>query len=110
MSTDRRMRPKTTVLHGRALLERWIQRGRMTQQEAANQIGISRVKLNQYLNAAALPSLETAIRIEDATGIGSRAWLLPDVTGRNSAAGESGPAESAAGEARVNEVNHNRVE
>jgi len=62
----------------RALLDRWIVRGRITQTEAADVIGISRVKLNQYLHGDARPSLETAIRIEDATGIGVRLWLLDD--------------------------------
>jgi transcriptional regulator with XRE-family HTH domain len=50
----------------------------MTQAEAAEQIGISRVKLNQYLHGEARPSLETAIRIEDTTGIAVRAWLIDD--------------------------------
>lgn len=81
---DARIRPKAgaELLSGRQLLARWIIRGRMTQGEAADQIGVSRVKLNQYLNAVARPSLETAIRIEDATGIGIRAWLLEDPDGR----------------------------
>lgn len=77
--TDRRIKPKSGCLSGRALLAQWLVRHRMTQAEAADQIGISRVKLNQYLNAEARPSLETAIRIEDATGIGVRLWLLADV-------------------------------
>jgi transcriptional regulator with XRE-family HTH domain len=76
--TDRRIKPKTGSLSGRGLLAQWLVRHRMTQAEAADQIGISRVKLNQYLTAEARPSLETAIRIEDATGIGVRLWLLED--------------------------------
>jgi len=74
---DGRMKPRRP-LSGRELLNRWIVRGRMTQGEAADFIGISRVKLNQYLNGEARPSLETAIRIEDATGIGIRSWLIED--------------------------------
>ena len=73
---DRRIRPWRPGLDGRTLLERWMIRGRLTQAEAADQIGISRVKLNQYLNSSAKPSIETAIRIEDATGIGVRMWLV----------------------------------
>jgi transcriptional regulator with XRE-family HTH domain len=76
--TDARIKPKRGELSARELLVRWMVRGRMTQGEAADQIGISRVKLNQYLNAEARPSLETAIRIEDATGISIRTWLVPD--------------------------------
>jgi plasmid maintenance system antidote protein VapI len=76
--SDARIKPKTSVQSGRQLLDRWIVRGRMTQGEAADAIGISRVKLNQYLHAEARPSLETAIRIEDATGIGMRTWLVDD--------------------------------
>lgn len=76
--TDRRIKPKSGRLSGRALLAQWLRRQRMTQEEGADQIGISRVKLNQYLNAEARPSLETAIRIEDVAGIGVRLWLLDD--------------------------------
>ena len=98
---DRRIRPKGGIQSGRQLLERWIIKGRMTQSEAAEQIGISRVKLNQYLNAESRPSLETAIRIEDATGIGIRMWLVNDVSG-------SGKVVKVAREG-VNEVNHNLI-
>ena len=76
---DGRIKPKGQAQQsGRMLLARWLVRGRMTQEEAAEQIGISRVKLNQYLNAVSLPSLETAIRIEDRTGIGVRTWLIEE--------------------------------
>jgi transcriptional regulator with XRE-family HTH domain len=85
---DGRIRAQSaTRLSGRALLERWILRGRLTQAEAADQIGISRVKLNQYLHAVSLPSLETAVRIEDITGIGVRCWLIEEPVAE--------PAESA---------------
>ena len=115
---DARIRPKgPAVLSGRALLERWIVRGRMTQGEAAEQIGISRVKLNQYLHTAARPSLETAIRIEDATGIGIRNWLQDEAAeaageGLTSAAGDyvnhgnTTAAEDTPTDG-VSEVNHN---
>jgi len=73
---DARIKPTADRHTARTLLARWLVRGRMTQTEAAAQIGISRVKLNQYLNAEARPSLETAIRIEDVTGIGIRLWLM----------------------------------
>ena len=75
---DGRIKPRRETLSARELLARWLVRGRMTQGEGADQIGISRVKLNQYLNGDARPSLETAIRIEDATGIGARTWLLEE--------------------------------
>jgi len=67
--------PRPDRLTARELLVRWMVRGRMTQGEAADQIGISRVKLNQYLNSRSIPCLETAVRIEDATGIQARLWL-----------------------------------
>jgi len=76
---DARIKPKDpTGPSARVLLARWIVRGRLTQGEAADLISISRVKLNQYLNGEARPSLETAIRIEDATGIAVRSWLIDD--------------------------------
>jgi transcriptional regulator with XRE-family HTH domain len=75
---DARIKPKPSLRAARVLLDRWIVRGRMTQGEAADLIGISRVKLNQYLHAEARPSLETAIRIEDTTGIAVRSWLIDE--------------------------------
>ena len=103
--TDHRIKPKSGCLSGRALLAQWLVRHRMTQAEAADQIGISRVKLNQYLTAVARPSLETAIRIEDATGIGVRLWLLDDVTDRDTIG--SGLAQETPRE-KESEVNHNQ--
>jgi len=77
--TDHRMKPKAAgALSGRELLARWLVRGRLTQVEAADQIGVSRVQLNQYLQGARRPSLDVAIRIEDATGISIRTWLLDE--------------------------------
>jgi plasmid maintenance system antidote protein VapI len=94
---DRRIRPKTEGLSGRQLLERWLVRSRMTQEEAAGIIGISRVKFNQYLNGAYRPSLETAIRIEDVTGIGARLWLVDEPPAM---------AESEASDYNVSDGNH----
>jgi transcriptional regulator with XRE-family HTH domain len=75
---DARIKPKAAGPSARVLLLRWINRVRLTQAEAADHIGISRVKLNQYLNGERGPSLATAIRIEDATGIAMRSWLIED--------------------------------
>jgi transcriptional regulator with XRE-family HTH domain len=109
---DARIKPKgPAVRSGRELLAQWIVRQRMTQGEAADQIGISRVKLNQYLNREAKPSLETAIRIEDTTGIGIRLWLVEEppstgVNGRHTGDNLSAGPVAAVGE-RANEVNSN---
>jgi transcriptional regulator with XRE-family HTH domain len=78
--TDKRRKPKTG-LSGRELLERWIVSHRMTQAEAADAIGLPRPKLNQYLHGTVQPSLESALLIEDATGIGARTWLRTSHTG-----------------------------
>ena len=75
---DARIRPHGDRRSGRQLLAQWLIRRRLTQGEGAEEIGISRIKLNQYLNGEARPSLETAIRIEDATGIGIRSWLIDE--------------------------------
>src|SRR5262245_5218981 len=77
---DGRLRRTGLVLSGRQQLERYIVRHRLTQAEAADQFGISRVQLNQYLNRERRPGLEVAIQIEDVTGIGIRMWLLDDLT------------------------------
>jgi plasmid maintenance system antidote protein VapI len=77
--SDGRIKPKATAgRSGRVLLERWMVRMRLTQGEAAELIGISRVTLNQYLNGDKRPGLEAAVRIEDATGITGRSWLIDE--------------------------------
>jgi transcriptional regulator with XRE-family HTH domain len=76
--TDARIADGLGATLGATRCSRAIVRGRMTQGEAAEVIGISRVKLNQYLNGEGRPSLETAIRIEDAAGIGIRSWLIAE--------------------------------
>lgn len=75
---DLRFKLKPLGRSGRQLLEQWIVRQRMTQAEAAELIGIDRTKLNKYLTGTIIPSLETAIRVEDATGIGMRTWLIKE--------------------------------
>ena len=101
---DRRIKARALTLSARELLARWIQRGRMSQQEAAEVIGISKVKLNQYLQGAARPSLETAIRIEDAAGIGIRLWLLePSTNGKIAEPDDSVfQPEISGGDGRIN--------
>ena len=71
-----RLKTRPPQESGRNQLQRWIDRHRMTQDDAGRRIGISRVKLNQYLNGVRRPGLEVAIRIEDATGIDARSWLV----------------------------------
>ena len=92
--SDGRSKSRTVTLGGPELLERWIMRGRMTQAEAADRIGISRVQLNQYLHGVSVPGLATAIRIEDATGIGIRTWLTDSPKVADGRIGERDPAET----------------
>lgn len=99
---DGRLKPKDAALSARALLAQWITRHRMTQAEAADQIGISRVKLNQYLHAEARPSLETAVRIEDAAGIGVRLWLAAEAVREGNSTVENSAAGIAVAEPVVN--------
>lgn len=76
---DGRFKPKPPVHKpGPLELELWLVRQRLTQKQGAERIGISRPKLVQYLNGWARPSLETAIRIEDVTGIEIRCWLVAE--------------------------------
>lgn len=107
---DGRIKPKrATVMSARQMLDRWVVRGRMTQTEAAAHIGISRIKLNQYLHGEARPSLETAIRIEDATGIGMRAWLVDDDPGAAADAPDVA-AETETGDGTVTDRNERESE
>lgn len=70
-------RPKPNACRGHVLLGQWLIRAKLTQAEAADYIGISRVSFNQTVNFLTLPTLISAIRIEDVTGIGVRNWLIP---------------------------------
>jgi DNA-binding XRE family transcriptional regulator len=81
---DRRLNPKQPQPSGREQLENWIVRRRMTQEEAAQFVGLSRPRFNQILNGVRRPGLEAAVRLEDATGISIRSWLCDTVPDRES--------------------------
>src|SRR5262245_24226764 len=66
-----------TAPEGRHRLRDWLDRTRLTQEQAAARIGIHRVHLNQFLTGERRPGLDTAILIEDATGISVRTWQHP---------------------------------
>jgi len=82
---DRRIKPRPDMPSGGAQLQGWLYRLRLTQAGGAKLLGVSRVKVNQYVNFEARPSLETAIRLEDIAGIPVRAWLVDDRGGESAA-------------------------
>lgn len=59
---------------GRHLLNLWWMRSRLTQEEAAERLGMQRVQLNRFLNGTRRPGLDAAFRIEDRTGVPARSW------------------------------------
>jgi transcriptional regulator with XRE-family HTH domain len=61
---------------GRELLAEWVARSKFTQREAADFIGLTEGKLSMYLNGRQRPNIDTALRIQDATGVPVRSWAL----------------------------------
>lgn len=61
--------------NGRARLRAWIERTRMTQQEAAKLLRFHEAFLSQILGGHRRPGLKNAVRIERVTGIPVTAWV-----------------------------------
>lgn len=60
---------------GRERLHQWIERSKLNQVEAAEIIGMDYTQLNHILNGRRRPGLDTAVKIETATGIVVEAWV-----------------------------------
>jgi transcriptional regulator with XRE-family HTH domain len=69
------METTTTAPTGSERLAQWIERGKLSQVEAARIIGIDKTQLSQILNDKRRPGLDNAVRIERATGISVEAWV-----------------------------------
>lgn len=65
---------------GRERLRDWLDRSKVNQREGSEILGIHYVVLSQILSGDRKPSLETAVKIEDVTGIAAESWLLTDVS------------------------------
>ncbi len=59
---------------GRAQLLTYLERAHLTQRDLARRLGISEPALSQYMTGNRRPPLETALKIEQETGIPMRAW------------------------------------
>jgi plasmid maintenance system antidote protein VapI len=60
---------------GRERLRQWITRSKLQQNEAAAVIGMHPTQLNHILTGDRRPGLDTAVKIERATGIVVEAWV-----------------------------------
>ena len=65
---------------GRERLRDWLDRSKVNQRDGAALLGIHYVNLSQILSGDRKPSLETAIRIEQVSGISAESWLLTTVS------------------------------
>lgn len=62
------------MVEGRKQLADWIKRSKLQKQEAAQLIGISAGFLSHLLGGHRLPTLPSAVNIEEATGIPVASW------------------------------------
>ena len=67
--------------YGSEQLVAWIERSRLTQSEAGEQLGLHRSTLNKILNGKRRPGRENAILIQRVAGIPVEAWS-PTVVGK----------------------------
>ena len=65
---------------GREQLRAWIDRQGMTQREAARTLSMNEVMMSQVLAGDRTPSIQSAIRVEELTGIAVRSWKLRRVS------------------------------
>lgn len=61
---------------GRDQFRAWMKRRTMNQAEAAKFFGWHESVISQYLSGDRVPATVNAVKIEEATGIPVRAWLL----------------------------------
>jgi transcriptional regulator with XRE-family HTH domain len=61
---------------GRALLAAWLERAKLSQREGAALLEVTEGKLSMYLSGSQRPGLNTALRIQDRTGVPVRSWSL----------------------------------
>lgn len=62
------------MVAGVQMLREYLRRSQMTQRAFANQVGITETFLSQVLIGIRGFSLETAVAVEDVTGIPARSW------------------------------------
>lgn len=65
---------------GRELLADWLQRAKFSQRQGADFIGVTEGKLSMYLSGSQRPGLDTALRIQDKTGVPVRSWALSELS------------------------------
>lgn len=80
---------------GRERLQQWIDRSELNQNEAAETLSVHHVVLSQILNGKRNPGLRTAVKIEEATGIPAKSWLLKTVS-RSSRRASAAPETTTA--------------
>ncbi|MDQ1115388.1 HTH-type transcriptional regulator/antitoxin HigA [Microbacterium testaceum] len=56
-------------------LDEWLEESSLTQQEAANRLGVSRKHVNEIVNGRAPVTPETALKLERLTGIPADSWV-----------------------------------
>jgi plasmid maintenance system antidote protein VapI len=66
------------MVKGRERLRQWIDRSKVNQLEAAEIIDIDPTQLSHILTGRRRPGLDTAVKIERATGIAVEAWTPID--------------------------------
>lgn len=75
---------------GREQLRAWIERQGMTQREAAKSLSMNEVMMSQVLAGDRTPSIQSAIRLEELTGITVRSWKRRQIRKASQAAKPNG--------------------
>lgn len=61
----------------RIMLRNIVENSGLRQKVWAEQLGVSQAYLSELMSGAKRPSLELAVRIEEATGLPVRSWVRP---------------------------------
>lgn len=86
-----------TETPGRAELRDWMERAHYeTQNDAAEALGLHPVVFSQYLSGTRRPDIDTALRIQERSGIAVECWRLNDISReyRNQSVASKRPAKT----------------
>lgn len=63
------------MTHPGVIVKEWVRKTGVSQQEFANRIHISRVRLNELVNGRRGITIDTALRLERVLGVPANHWL-----------------------------------
>lgn len=67
-------------------LQTWVDAAKLTDEALAAKVGVSRVQITRIRNGVCRPSVKTAQKLAEVTGVPAANFILPDLAPRQGAA------------------------